>query len=242
MKKTIFTKHNKNSVKAFTLLETLTSIAIISAVVLGPLTVAVNSSSYARQTKDVMSSVYLAEETIELLRHQQDSYYIACLKSQDPCGAGIPLPDETVGETSWRIFKDALGGTNSCFSPDSCSYDFQDLIFSTTTDMTKYSTSTAECSTLVVASAPMVVDGDLLDTLRKYYVCNGVPSHMTGASQYLAPGYTRRVTVESLPSFETASSTYYYHDDLRVSTTVTYRASNGRIRQIKVVDFLHARS
>jgi prepilin-type N-terminal cleavage/methylation domain-containing protein len=241
--KFFFYNKNKKVCRAFTLLETLTAIAIISAVVMGPLTVAVNSSSYARQTKDVMSSVYLAEETIELLHHQQDSLYVACLKGVDPCGVGVPIGDETVGETAWRLFKERLDGiSDSCFAPSECSYDFQDMLFSSTTPPTKYATSTTDCPELVLMSAPMVVNGDILDILRKFYTCSGIVTHMAGATVYSKPHYSRIIQVESIPTFETASSTYYYHDDLRVTSTITFRGSNGRNRQVKVVDFFHARS
>ena len=71
--------HNKIGYrKAFTLLETLTSIAILSFVIVGPLTVIMGSSSYARQTKDVMVATYLAEESEKILQNQYETLYIDC--------------------------------------------------------------------------------------------------------------------------------------------------------------------
>jgi type II secretory pathway pseudopilin PulG len=66
--------------KGFTLIETLVSTFVITMVILGPLTVASNASSYARITKDTLTATYLAQEAIELLRHQQDSIYIRCVQ------------------------------------------------------------------------------------------------------------------------------------------------------------------
>jgi type II secretory pathway pseudopilin PulG len=241
--KLFITKKIIQSIQGFTLLETLTSVAIISAVVIGPLSVAVNSSSYARQTKDVMSSVYLAEETLELLHHQQDSLYIACLKGVDPCGVGVPTGDETPSETAWRLFKTRLGGgPDSCFAPSECSFDLQDMLYSTSSPLTKYATTTPECPGLVIMSATMTVDGNILDMLRKYYVCSGISSHQVGAVVYSNPGYVRTTQIESIPTFESVAVPYYYHDDLRVTTTINFRSANGRLRQVKVIDFLHARS
>ena len=76
--KTFFSTSHTYKIRGFTLIETLVSVFIITTVVLGPLTVSSNASAYARQTKDTMTAVYLAQEAIELLHHQQDSIYLDC--------------------------------------------------------------------------------------------------------------------------------------------------------------------
>ena len=63
----------KSTHKAFTLIEVLVSLWIITIAVLGPLAAAINSSSTSRNTKDVVISSYLAQESFELLRFSRDS-------------------------------------------------------------------------------------------------------------------------------------------------------------------------
>ncbi len=226
-------------IKAFTLLETLASIAIISTVILGPLSVAVKSSAYARQTKDIMTVTYLAEESLELLHNQYDSMYIACMNEVAPCDAP-PLLGETIGETAWRLFKARLlTDVPICSSPNGCAYDFIDMSENFTMPPTKYvTTSGSNCSSFSLMVAPMTVDSITLDTLRRFYVCNG-KSNMSGATKLPNPYYTRKITVTSLPTFETGMP--YYHDDLRITASISFKRSNGISRDIKVIDFLHAR-
>ncbi|TXI13741.1 MAG: hypothetical protein E6Q68_01005, partial [Polynucleobacter sp.] len=70
--------HTRNQ-KGFTLIETLISTTIIMLVILGPLSVAISSSAYAKNTKDTIISVYLAQEGLELLRFKRDSIFLECL-------------------------------------------------------------------------------------------------------------------------------------------------------------------
>lgn len=238
--KILFSKNKYGRVKAFTLLETLASIAIVSAVILGPLTVAVNSSTYARQTKDIMTVTYLAEESLELLHNQYDSIYLACLNVVAPCDATVPQPNETIGETSWRVFKSRLlTDPHVCSLPNGCTYDFIDMTEDITTSPSKYQTNGTECSSFSLMIGPMTVDGNILDTLRRFYVCDGVASHKIGATSIPTPRYSRKVTVESVPTFETSAP--FYHDDLRITSGVSFKRPSGGSREIKVVDFLHAR-
>lgn len=108
----------KKITKGFTLLETLASIAVLSLVIIGPLSVTISSSGYARLTKDTIVATYLAEEAVELLQNQYDSLYIYCKKNASstesggycdadaaPGGVGT---ETTTGQTAWRLFKTKL--------------------------------------------------------------------------------------------------------------------------------------
>jgi prepilin-type N-terminal cleavage/methylation domain-containing protein len=179
--------------KGFTLLETLVSVGILALVIVGPLAAIMNSSSYARQTKDAMVATYLAEEAIELLQNQYDSLYVYCKKNSgvDPCNT---TGSETAGQTAWRVFKERLnagGGQPSCFlsghvsdpsviaNPDGCSYDFEHLIGDITVNPTRYVSSDDECLYLVGASTTIPIyvrHGEtyqLVDVIKHRYVCNG---------------------------------------------------------------------
>lgn len=212
--------------KAFTLVETLVAILIITTVILGPLTVAMNASSYARQTKDVMTATYLAQEAIELLHHLQESIYLKCVgdnsnsntvcSSTDPDGNGIY---EMPSEVAWRVFKGYLSASPSCFDSVGCSYDFIDMTSNENIAPTKYISTASPCSGLSLTS-------------NNLYVCAG--AHGTvGVPTF----FTRKVQVESIQTF--SGNDANYNDDLRVTSTVTFRKSNGYTRSIKLVDFLH---
>lgn len=244
-----FTNIKHKGVEAFTLLEVLASLVIVTLVILGPLTSAVNSSSYASQTKDVMISTYLAEESLELLHHQYDTLYIACANDKDACDSvSVPtLAGETPGGKAWRLFKtrlnDSTAGSKSCFDADGCSYDFLDMIDVTSVmpSPTKYLPTGAKCSTISLAYR--MVDSKV----RNYYVCGGA-GHLAAAFNSNKTQYLRKVFIESKPTFPEVNPATppanlgLYNDDLLVAATISFRRSNGMLRSIKVTDFLHTRS
>ena len=213
-------------VRAFTLIETLVSVMIITSVVLGPLTVASNASSYAKQTKDLMTAVYLAYEATELLHHQQDTLYLRCVNATSAICA--PLGNEYPNETAWRLFRNRLGYNSqgsSCYTADNpagCTYDFIDMISNEDFDPPKYSAQSSSCSGISISTANV-------------YVCN-VHGQSAGFTQTI---FTRMVGVASVKTFLGADEDY--HDDLRVTVTVAFRRPNGFTRQVKVTDFFHAR-
>ena len=230
-------KLKKNNVEAFTLLEVLASLAIVTLVILGPISSAVNSASFARQTKDVMTSTYLAEEALEMLHYQYDSLYLQCANNQGACLVSS-LAGETPGEKSWRLFKERLAYNTSpyvsCFTANGCSYDFIDLLSSTSVDpIAKYSPAGDECRKLARVSATVG------EQVINKYVCSGIPSHNAGPS--VTTAYSRSVTVESKQAFFSDNSPSY-NDDLLITAKISFRRSNGILRTIQVVDFLHARS
>jgi type II secretory pathway pseudopilin PulG len=230
---TLYKKIKRGGVRAFTLLETMGAIAILSTFVLGPLTVAINSTSYSRQTKDVIVSTYLAEESIELLRNQYDSLFIYCKStSLSPCA---PSGSETSAQVAWRVFKERLGSvsTTQCFSTNGCTYDFMNLTTTPDAGFTVYDPTGSECPLMALEKkATSATD------FRNIFVCSGVPEHLTGTPP-LSKAYHRVVKIESLPTFsETGES---YSDDLRITASITFKSPSGLDRTVTVTDFLHAR-
>jgi type II secretory pathway pseudopilin PulG len=215
--------------KGFTLVETLVSTMIITLVILGPLTVASNASTYAKITKDNLIATYLAQEAIELLHHQQDSVYIRCIQSST--SACALTGNESPQQAAWRIFRDRLKSNPqgaSCFSTENasgCSYDFIDMTTNEDFSPTKYSSSQSSCSALS------------LEKTTKLYVCGGVRGTGSG---YTLTKFGRSVSIISVPTFTGVDQDY--NDDLRVTVTVTFKRPNGTSHQVKVVDFLHARA
>ncbi|MFA5131703.1 MAG: prepilin-type N-terminal cleavage/methylation domain-containing protein [Candidatus Paceibacterota bacterium] len=220
--KSLFTLRTRKSIKGFTLVETLVSIFVITMVILGPLTVAINASSYAKETKDTMIANYLAQEALELLHHQQDSVYIRCVTSDN---ANCPLSVvgngvyEIPREAAWRIFRTKLNSGVDCFAATGCSFDFMDMTTNEDAVPTKYLPTSASCSTLS-------------KTASNLYVCSG--AHGAGG---IATTFTRSVFFESIPTVDAV-----YNDDFRATVEVSFRRSNGYTRTIRVVDFFHARS
>ena len=173
----IFTqKFIRSTVQGFTLVETLAATFVITVVILGPLTVAINASAYARETKDTMIATYLAEEALELLHHQQDSVYLRCVSSTNTnCTLTDPDSDgiyESPKEAAWRIFRARLAGNAQgadCFASAGCSYDMIHFTTNGDANPTKYVATDTSCNSLSV-------------TTQNTYVCSGVPSHVGSGS------------------------------------------------------------
>ncbi len=252
--KQYFPRTTSKKIRAFTLLEVLTSFVVVTMVMLGPLTFSISSASYSRQSKDVITSEYLAQEALELLHHQYDSLYIACANEADACSAvNFPQNDnETKGMTAWRLFKTRLhdtteAGTFSCFSDGGCSFDFIDMLSVTSAVSPRRVNPVAnECRGL------SLVQASSSDSF-KYYVCSGVtqedPENRLSGEHYSVTKsqYTRKVSVTSEATFETSSDPSparldVYQDDLKIKASVSFRRSNGVLRTIEVTDFIHARS
>jgi hypothetical protein len=243
-------------VQAFTLLEVLTSLSIVTLVIMGPLTFSVNSAAFSKQSKDVLTSMYLAQESLELLHFQYDTLYIACSRTKDACDDGIPLlPGESLGGKAWRLFKtrlaDTSSGSASCFSAGGCAFDFLDMTeVISVTPPKKYDPAGTMCPKLSIVES--VVNG-YDTTVRNYYVCSSIDQSDTlrlkdNHFNVKKTAYGRVVKVESVPTFtETNAPTPpanlgLYQDDLIITSTVSFRKSNGVMRDIKVVDFFHPRS
>ncbi len=217
---------NKVQARGFTLIETLVSTFIITLVILGPLTLASRASSYARITKDTLIATYLAQESIELLRHQQDSVYVRCV--QEAGSTCVPTGSESIPDAAWRTFRNRLNSTSgtSCFSNENasgCSYDFIDMTSNEDITPTKYVSTAAFCSSLS------------LQATTNLYVCSGRAS----GSGYTTTKFGRSVSITSIPTL--TGTEQNYNDDLRVVVTVTFRRTDGYLNQFKVTDFLHAR-
>ena len=272
-------KFIRYTTKGFTLLETLASITVLSLVVIGPLSVTISSSGYARQTKDTIVANYLAEEAVELLQNQYDSMYVYCKKNvaaTQPGGLCESATEET-SQTAWRLFKNKLSSTEgqalsnsqpSCYLPkaagpaytgdtgnaNGCALDYVGMIASSDEVLTRYDASSNNCKYLVPASTSTsryvqidsagqagAVNGWVNSTSTSY-VCNGVPAHIPRGAKIQPKEYIRSVTVEQLPTFEGAvSADQQYSDDLRITSSVKFKALNGAYHTVTVTRFMHAR-
>lgn len=215
--------HSPVAYKAFTIVETLVATMVLTMTILGPLTVAISAASYARQVKDTITATYLAQESIELLRYQQDSIYIRCVQATS--GTCAISYGEAPDEAAWRIFKARLGATAAgptCFGA-TCSYDYIDMTASPDTNPPKYASNGGSCARLE------------LNSFRKY-VC--APVHTVSGNR--VTGFTRTVILESINTFSGTDA--QYNDDVRATVTVSFVRSNGTTKQVRIVGFLHARN
>jgi type II secretory pathway pseudopilin PulG len=232
------------TIAAFTLLETLASVTILVFVVIGPLTTILNSSAYARQSKDVMVASYLADEATELLQNQYDSIYIYCKNNPADvlCTPGVtPAGDtESNGQLSWKLFKARFGAIDSyhvsCIYPLTCAYDYTDMTAPINQNPERYTTTGTECPYVVpvktTTPVPGALDGATTDIYT--YACAGQPSHTVGTVG--ATRFTRSVTMQSIGTFDAT-----YNDDVRVTSQVQFKGLNGLTRSVKVIRFFHAR-
>ncbi len=60
----------------FTLLETLVAVTILTMVIIGPLTLAINSISAAMISQNQITAFYLSQEAIEYIRNIRDSNFL----------------------------------------------------------------------------------------------------------------------------------------------------------------------
>ena len=242
------TKRTKNytySPHGFTLLETLTSIAILALVIIGPLSVIMSSSSYARQTKDVVIATYLAEESIELLQNQYDSLYLFC-KNEPTHALCETETEESGGQIAWRVFKERLGaidGYPSCYlsiNPDGCSFDYLDMTKGTTTTPPRYTSNDTECPFLVGVVTPLDEGEGPSEESLYTYACAGLPEHITGSTTNTQ--FKRTVFVTQVPTFEGGfPEESQYNDDLRVTAEIEFKGVNGLTQVQRIIRFFHAR-
>ncbi|MDQ5962602.1 MAG: Type secretion system protein [Patescibacteria group bacterium] len=238
-------------VKAFTLIETLMATFIISMVVLGPLTVSITASSYARDTKGAIIANYLAHEGLELVRFKRDSIVVECLNSAPTCTLLSFNPPETVQQGAWRIFKERMGsqgwenGFPPCFvgqsTNEGCAFDVYGTVVTGGDVGERYlGESGDECSSLYIddrKDKQNFSNSTGVDVTDWIYVCkdNGTPLN------YSDTGYKRiiKMTQVTLPSWNDYQK--MYEDDIRVESIVTYRKNAGVIKTVRVIDYLHAR-
>lgn len=97
--------------KAFTLIETMIAVTILTLAVAGPLYAASRAIVAAEISRDQLTASYLAQEGIEYVRALRDNEYLVAH------AAG----GSTVSTTAWDNFTSKI--ESYCLSPASCSLD-----------------------------------------------------------------------------------------------------------------------
>lgn len=181
----------------------------------------------------------------------------------DPTGT----PEVTTGQTAWRLFKDKLSGTGgvTCYLPKGssasypgnalgnahgCSYDYKDMLANSTETLMRYDAQSSACNYLVPVSTSTsrYVSGDgstvigyWVNSTSTSYVCAGTLSHVPSGGLVGQKQYIRTVTLDQLPTFESGAGNIQYNDDIRVTSSVQFKALNGTSHTVKVTRFMHAR-
>ena len=245
----------KQTLKAFTLIEVLVAMWIITIAILGPLTVAINSSNTTRDTKDAVISAYLAQESFDLLRFTRDTIFLKCINDSGSCPAQtLPAPStdfEQSHETAWRLFKNILsngGGVNSCFSSQNvngCTYDTEGFLsnsrISPNISPIIYSSTDSLCQYLNRDNRKQNATTTTIDTPTDgMYLCDNQGGVLSPTS------FKRVVKITSIPAIlpSPALGTTYdeiYNDDLRIEVEVSYSKANLITKKVKAVDFIRAR-
>jgi type II secretory pathway pseudopilin PulG len=233
--------------KAFTLIEVLVSLWIITVAIMGPLAVAITTSMYARDGKNMSVAAYLSQESVELLRFKRDTIFLSCINESSSCPAQL-IPNSATEykqnhEAAWRLFKEMLsngGGAASCFeaeNPDGCTYDVDGFLSAPTSTPTIYNTNNASCYYLNRDDRKQkgAIPSSETDGM---YLCSD------GGGEFTSTPFKRTVKVTSIPSILPNVSGSYdemYNDDLRIEVTVSYSRSNFLTKKVKAVDFIRAR-
>ncbi len=238
--------------RAFTLIETLLATLVISMVILGPLTVSITSSSYAKDTKKVITASYLAHEGLELIRFKRDSAFVECQSGQATC---VPISFtassmENTQQASWRIFKErfrtAVNGNGvqpSCFTdddPEGCAFDVYGVTQTGSGIANRYVAADDRCSSMYTDNRldqPSGYDVTGMGVTDRVYVCkeNGLPY------DYSDTGFARVIKLTPVSLSYGDDYQKMYEDDVRVESAVTYTRVHGIKRTVRAVDYLHAR-
>ncbi len=105
--KLFFSKKHKSN-QGFTLLEVLVAVAIFSVSILAMMSVLAEGIASTNYAKQKLIASYLAQEGVEYIRNQRDSYILS-------------NPDDT--QMAWDDFKDAVVGYTYPTDPDFASFD-----------------------------------------------------------------------------------------------------------------------
>jgi type II secretory pathway pseudopilin PulG len=104
-------KNSQSFARAFTLVEALVAISIISLAVASPLLTASQALTATRIARDELTASYLAQEGIEYVRAMRDDAFLAAHK----------VGGTTVSETGWSNFLTFIAPCSS--STQSCALD-----------------------------------------------------------------------------------------------------------------------
>ncbi len=112
----------QKNTKAFTLVETLISIAILVTSIVAPLTIASSSMFQARYSRDQVTATYLAQESVEMLRYVRDHNLMQRLSGSDVDWLKF-IPQNKWFSPDWNT---AQGGNfqlcSDTANPESCPY------------------------------------------------------------------------------------------------------------------------
>ena len=231
--------------KAFTLLETLASVAILSLVVVGPLAVMINSSSYAHQVQDSMTARFLAEEAIELLQNKADSLYIFCRKNPIDVDC-LSDGNQTQAEVAWQKFKEQIGTTTvpiggevastSCYinNDSGCSFDFVGMTQNPTTSIQLFSGNIGTSATSTSCATLTGLNISTSSGTGQAYIC-APNATSTGAATSsgdlvkIETAFKRVIKAEQTATYEgNKPVNKQKNDDLRADAKVTYKGKNGK--------------
>lgn len=240
----------KNFFRAFTLVEAMMGIFIISVSVGGPMVVAGRAAQEIRYSRDIFITTFLAEEAIELIRFHRDSIFLECSDQNSAmCLAasstvvGYPTVQELPNETAWKVFKNQFGysGGTLCFSATGCVFDGYSMLINPTQNsipMGIYEASSDSCYSFFQDKRSQISGENTpsLSSLDFMYLCS---EHAPNGSTD-----TRIRRVVKMTALSTSLCPSYdcmYNDDIKVDVTTFYEY-RGSQRSVTVTDFIKPRS
>lgn len=180
----------------FTLVETLVAITLLLLVIVGPMTIAVNSTQGTSFSADQVVATFLAQEGIEIAQKARDDILLATFEERIAgSGATLPTPDE-----AWTNFASPSASTYAdCFDDVAgCGLSIEQDVVGTIT-VTSCDSSTDACR---------LYEADAM--VRNKY------SHDASAAD--RSPYTRTIVMT-----ETAGAT---DREVKVESRVTWRPEN----------------
>ena len=143
--------------KGFTLVETLVAIAILSAAMAGPMTLAIKSIGTASISQDQLTAFYLGEEAIEYVKNVRDSNSNGS-DPNDPTTYWLNNLNPCIGLNLSGLKKtcqiEAIGGSVVSYDPN------QFLSFDQTTKQYNYAITKGFTRTVHIDNPPVSGNGD----------------------------------------------------------------------------------
>lgn len=145
---------------------------------------------------------------------------------------------------------------NAGGNANGCAFDYIDLLATSTQALNRNDSTASNCKYLVPVSTSTkfygventngieypdggVQPGWITGTSTSY-ICSGTPAHIAGGRLQVKE-YTRSITIDELPTYETGAQDTQYSDDIRVTSSVQFKGLNGVSHTVKITRYMHAR-
>lgn len=204
--------------KAFTLIETLIAVTLLSIAIVGPLVTASRALLAAYIARDQLTASYLAQEGVEYIRIMRDDMYLADYKTNQ----SNPTPDSNLAVDAFCDFFDPAPATD-------CSAAMQPQNANASIGLCYGSGANAGNGSTYCALAdpvqPMGIKSGTYDDSLALYLCGTAPCGSMGTVAFISTAGHQRYAYQGGTGTFTRNIQFYCGSgwkDLQVQVTVTW--------------------